>query len=70
MVKVKFYDEVDDSLLKFAVIMQRQTINGCFASTGKEIHTRFPAVTEKTANPLWTPPSESSMKKQVQLGTH
>lgn len=30
MVDVKFYDGIDDALLKFAVIISKQKASGCF----------------------------------------
>lgn len=34
MISVEFHNTVDDSLLKFAVILSRYQGNGCFASIG------------------------------------
>ena len=38
MLEVKFYDSVDDSLLKFAVIISQSNGKGCFANIKKETH--------------------------------
>ena len=53
MVEVKFYDNVDDKLLKFAVIIAKTNGKWFFASIGKEIHTKCLADTEKTEKIFW-----------------
>ena len=42
--KVNFYEQVDDKLLKFAVIISKH--NGYFASIKTEAHMKFPEDTE------------------------
>lgn len=37
MVEVKFYDSIDDKLLKFAVIISKIMVNGFFVNIEKEI---------------------------------
>ena len=55
---VKFYEAVDDSLLKFA--------NGYSVSIKSVIHTNAPAVTEKQEKLLTIQPSVNCMRKQEQ----
>ena len=50
--RVRFYDGVDDGLLKFAVIILKSDGNGCFANTKKGTPMRCRADTEKPANKL------------------
>lgn len=39
--KVKFYENIDDSLLKFAVIVSKSEGNGYFVSIKKETHMKY-----------------------------
>ena len=47
MISVEFHNTVDDSLLKFAVILSRYQGNGCFASIGIGIPTSVPEAAGK-----------------------
>lgn len=48
---VKFYDSVDDSLLKFAVIFAMYDGKYIFASISKEIPSKFPVDIVKKMKP-------------------
>jgi hypothetical protein len=52
--QIKFYDKMEDSLLKFAVIIAKME-SMYFASTESAVHMRFRAGTEKMANLYWMP---------------
>lgn len=47
MMKVNFYDSINDSMLKFAVIIARHNGKWVFASTRKGIHGRHRGDIEK-----------------------
>lgn len=66
MTKVNFYDTIDDSLLKFAVIIPDITASGYFASTRKEIHGRFREDIGKRARIFLKQLKESYRRKQEQ----
>ena len=53
MVEVKFYDTVEDSLLKFAVIIAEQKENGFSANTKTGILWKYREVTEKPEKRSW-----------------
>ena len=59
MLEVKFYEKAEDSLLKFAVILPRQTENGSSANIKIGRHGRYPADTGKPVKPFMTRLSES-----------
>ena len=50
MLEVKFYDNVDDRLLKFAVLFLSQMVNGYFVSIRTEILMKYQADIEKKMN--------------------
>ena len=47
MVSVKFYDSVEDSLLKLRSLSQKLMENGCSVNIKKEIHLNLQVVIEK-----------------------
>ena len=47
MVEVNFYDNIDDKMLKFAVIISKTNGKWYFASIKKEIHWNFLVGIEK-----------------------
>ena len=73
---VKFYETVDDSLLKFAVIVAKSNgkwvfckhkeRDGYSVSTKSVIHTNVRAVTEKQARISTIPLNVNCMRKQEQ----
>lgn len=57
MLEVNFYENMDDNLLKFAVIISKQTVNGYFASIKSVILMKYPEDIEKKMKPLWKLPN-------------
>ena len=68
MLEVKFYDTVDDSLLKFAVIIYRAMVNGYFANIRSEIPMRLREVIAKLEKIFGKLLKENFRKKQVLSG--
>ena len=62
MLKVKFYDTVNDELLRFAVVIS----SGYFASIKKEIHMKYREDIEKPVRIFLKLLKENCRKKQVQ----
>lgn len=60
--QIKFYDKMEDSLLKFAVIIAKME-SMYFASTESAVYMRFRAGTEKMANLYWMLQSVSFMRR-------
>ena len=69
MLEVKFYDSVDDSLLKFAVIVSQSMANGYFASIKKETPMKFRVDIEKPVKAFLKRRKENCRKKPVQSGS-
>lgn len=69
MLEVKFYDSVDDSLLKFAVIVSQSNGNGYFASIKKETPMKFRVDIEKPVKAFLKRRKESCRKKPVLSGS-
>ena len=67
MVEVKFYDNIADELLKFAVIISKQTTSGYSVNTKKERLMKCQAVTENLEKVFLKQPKENYKKKQGQL---
>ena len=65
MLEVKFYDTVDDSLLKFAVIISQSMASGYFANIRNEIPMRLREVIVKLEKIFWKLLRENFRKKQV-----
>ena len=63
MLKVQFYDQVEDEKLKFAVILARKEGNGFSASTGKGTPMRFLAGTGSRGRRSGRLPGESFGRK-------
>ena len=69
MLEVKFYDSVDDSLLKFAVIVSQSKANGYFAGIKKETPMKFRVDIEKPVKAFLKRRKENCRKKPVQSGS-
>lgn len=67
MTKVNFYDSIDDSMLKFAVIITNIMENGCFASTEKEVHGKCREDIENKVRIFLKQQRENCMRKQEPL---
>ena len=65
MTSVRFYEEVADELLKFAVLLPNIRENGCFVSIVNVIPMSFVVGIEKKEKLLSTLLSESCMRKAV-----
>ena len=65
MTIVNFYDEVDDSLLKFAVIITNTNGKWVFCKHKKEIPGKSQVGTESQEKVLLKPQRENCMKKPV-----
>ena len=66
MLEVKFYDTVDDSLLKFAVIISQSNGKWVFVSIKKEIPMKCREGIEKQAKIFSKTAKGNSRKKQEQ----
>ena len=52
MIEVNFYDEIDDSLLEFAVIISKSNGKWVFCKHKKEIHLKYREDTETPVRKL------------------
>ena len=66
MTQVKFYDSVDDSLLKFAVIITKSEGNWVLCKHKERTTYEVPGATEKKGNPLKRPQDGNFTRKREQ----
>ena len=59
MLEVRFYDNVDDELLKFAVIISKTNGKWVFCKHRERDTYEVPGGTEKVAKTFWTLPREN-----------
>ena len=66
MVEVRFYDTVNDELLKYAVIISQSNGSGYFASIKKEIHMKCREGIEKMGR-IFLKQLKGSCRKRLEL---
>ena len=66
MLKVKFYDTVNDELLRFAVVISQSNGKWVFCKHKKEIHMKYREDIEKPVRIFLKLLKENCRKKQVQ----
>lgn len=69
MLKVSFYDNIDDSLLKFAVIVSKSTGKWVFCKHKERSTYECPGGHREMGEDILSTAKENFMKKPVQLNT-